>query len=83
MLESVFDNLEFETSSSDKNYGKLTVKGLDAGEYMLMMREAKANIYVKVFKGTYWKTEDFIVGEKAMYLDQPNPKFVQISNLEV
>ena len=63
MLGSEFDKLEFQAGSAEGDFGKIKANGLAAGEYILMLREAEANIYIKVFKGTYWETEDFIVGE--------------------
>lgn len=79
-LDTYFKNLEF-VKSQNGDLGKLWIKNLPAGDYLLYFLWYKKIISVKVFRGAYWVTDEFVVAETGIAADLPKPKFGVVSEV--
>ena len=50
---------------------------------MLYFLRYKKIISVKVFRGAYWVTDEFVVAETGIAADLPKPKFGIVSEVKI
>lgn len=80
-LETWFGHLEL-VKSEHGEMSKLRIKNLPAGEYILYFLKYQKSISIKIFRGAYWVTDEFVVAETGIAADLPKPIFGIITNVK-
>jgi len=80
-LETRFDHLELNKGENGELW-KLRIKNLPAGEYILYFLKYQKSISIKIFRGVYWVTDEFVVAETGIAADLPKPVFGIITNVK-
>ena len=78
-LETCFNHLEL-IKNGEMN--TLWIKNLPAGEYVLYILKYQKSISIKIFRGAYWVTDEFVVAETGIAADLPKPKYGIISHVK-
>ena len=60
VVENCYSKARF-TREDGMVYGSVVIEGLDAGFYQAMIQETGQIIPIKVHRGVYWETDDFIL----------------------
>ena len=84
IIEDLFeDKIEIQPPEEGVDYGKLIIKGLSDGTYVLHLKDIDQRITLTVHKGSNWQGDQFILKKTCLFENRARNKILKIQRVSI